>query len=226
MDKLAKLWLLKNNKLLNTFTGHIDYINSVKSLYSSERGLTGSSDRTIREWDFNTSKMMNRYNGISTVQSLSVAPDDSFFLSGHKDGTVKLWTNSEKPEKTLDLHEDAVIRIEMLKNENQFLTLSNDLSIKLYDLRKENAVYVINDRIIPQYCQSSISISSDKKYFAVGSSKGTIYIVKLNDGTIADTIENKSNNPILSVRWRPYHSQIYVGDGSGFLTIWGTTNEK
>ena len=226
MDKSAKLWSLKNNKLLNTFTGHIDYINSVKSLYSSERGLTGSSDRTIREWDFNTLKLVNKYNGVSTVQCLSVAPDDSFILSGHKDGTVKLWTNSEKAEKIIDLHEEAVIRIEMLKNDNQFLTLSNDLTIKLYDLRKENAVYVINDRVIPQYCQSSISISSDKKYFAVGSTKGTIYIVKLNDGTVADTIENKSRNPILSVRWRPYHSQIYVGDGSGYLTIWGTAADK
>ena len=222
MDKSAKLWSLKNNKLLNTFTGHIDYINSVKSLYSSERGLTGSSDRTIREWDFNTLKLVNKYNGVSIVQCLSVAPDDSFILSGHKDGTVKLWSNSEKAEKIIDLHEDGVIRIEMLKNDNQFLTLGNDLTIKLYDLRKENSIYVINDRIIPQYCQSSISISSDKKYFAVGSSKGTIYIVKLNDGTVADTIENKSRNPILSVRWRPYHSQIYVGDGSGYLTIWGT----
>ena len=222
MDKSAKLWSLKNNKLLNTFTGHIDYINSVKSLYSSERGLTGSSDRTIREWDFNTLKLVNKYNGVSIVQCLSVAPDDSFILSGHKDGTVKLWSNSEKAEKIIDLHDDGVIRIEMLKNDNQFLTLGNDLTIKLYDLRKENSIYVINDRIIPQYCQSSISISSDKKYFAVGSSKGTIYIVKLNDGTVADTIENKSRNPILSVRWRPYHSQIYVGDGSGYLTIWGT----
>ena len=225
MDKSAKLWSLKNNKLLNTFTGHIDYINSVKSLYSSERGLTGSSDRTIREWDFNTLKLVNKYNGVSIVQCLSVAPDDSFILSGHKDGTVKLWSNSEKAEKILDLHDDGVIRIEMLKNDNQFLTLGNDLTIKLYDLRKENSIYVINDRIIPQYCQSSISISSDKKYFAVGSSKGTIYIVKLNDGTVADTIENKSRNPILSVRWRPYHSQIYVGDGSGYLTIWGTSEK-
>ena len=222
MDKSAKLWSLKNNKLLNTFTGHIDYINCVKCLYSNERGLTGSSDRTIREWDFNTLKLVNKYNGVSIVQCLSVAPDDSFILSGHKDGTVKLWSNSEKAEKILDLHDDGVIRIEMLKNDNQFLTLGNDLTIKLYDLRKENSIYVINDRIIPQYCQSSISISSDKKYFAVGSSKGTIYIVKLNDGTVADTIENKSRNPILSVRWRPYHSQIYVGDGSGYLTIWGT----
>ena len=222
MDKSAKLWSLKNNKLLNTFTGHIDYINCVKSLYSNERGLTGSSDRTIREWDFNTLKLVNKYNGVSIVQCLSVAPDDSFILSGHKDGTVKLWSNSEKAEKIIDLHDDGVIRIEMLKNDNQFLTLGNDLTIKLYDLRKENSIYVINDRIIPQYCQSSISISSDKKYFAVGSSKGTIYIVKLNDGTVADTIENKSRNPILSVRWRPYHSQIYVGDGSGYLTIWGT----
>ena len=226
MDKSAKLWSLKNNKLLNTFTGHIDYINCVKSLYSNERGLTGSSDRTIREWDFNTLKLVNKYNGVSIVQCLSVAPDDSFILSGHKDGTVKLWTNSEKAEKIIDLHDDGIIRIEMLKNDNQFLTLGNDLTIKLYDLRKENSIYVINDRIIPQYCQSSISISSDKKYFAVGSSKGTIYIVKLNDGTVADTIENKSRNPILSVRWRPYHSQIYVGDGSGYLTIWGTAADK
>ena len=35
MDKLAKLWLLKNNKLLNTFTGHIDNINYVNNLCTS-----------------------------------------------------------------------------------------------------------------------------------------------------------------------------------------------
>ncbi len=58
MDKTAKLWSLKNNKLLSTFTGHIEYINCVSSFYSSERGLTGSSDRTVKEWDFNTTKMI------------------------------------------------------------------------------------------------------------------------------------------------------------------------
>ena len=57
MDKSAKLWALKNNKLLVTFTGHIDYINCVQAYNSSAKGLTGSSDRTFKEWDFNTLKL-------------------------------------------------------------------------------------------------------------------------------------------------------------------------
>lgn len=62
LDKTAKLWSLKKNKLLSTFTGHIDYINCVQSFYSAERGLTGSSDRTLKEWDFNKLKLVNNVN--------------------------------------------------------------------------------------------------------------------------------------------------------------------
>jgi WD40 repeat protein len=57
MDKSAKLWSLKNNKLLVTFTGHIDYINCLQACNSMPKGLTGSSDRTFKEWDFNTLKL-------------------------------------------------------------------------------------------------------------------------------------------------------------------------
>ena len=58
MDKTAKLWSLKNSKLIGNITGHIDYVNCVSSFFSSPKGLTGSSDRTFKEWDFNTLKMI------------------------------------------------------------------------------------------------------------------------------------------------------------------------
>ena len=220
LDKTAKLWNLKNSKLLNTFTGHIDYINTVASLHTQEKGLTGSSDRTIREWDFNQLKLSRKFNCTSACHSLCVASDDSYILSGHMDGSVRVWTNSEKPDQVIDLHDDSVIRLEILKGENQFLTLSKDFSIKLFDLRKNKAVYTINENNIPQYCESQISVSTDKKYFAVGSNKGSIYIFKLIEGELQKTIDNKSNNPILSLAWRPFHSQLYVGDNAGYLTIW------
>ncbi len=57
MDKSAKLWSLKNNKLLQTFNGHIDYINCVQNFNSSSKCLTGSSDRTFKEWDLGTLKL-------------------------------------------------------------------------------------------------------------------------------------------------------------------------
>jgi WD40 repeat protein len=77
MDKSAKLWSLKNNKLLNTFTGHIDYINCVATMNSAPKGLTGSSDRTFKEWDFNTLKLSrnvkdNRISIINIIFSLAV----------------------------------------------------------------------------------------------------------------------------------------------------------
>jgi len=221
LDKTAKLWTLKNNKLLNTFTGHIDYINCVKSLNAQQHGLTGSTDRTIREWDYNTKSLVRKFNCISACHSLAIAPDDSFILSGHMDGTVKLWASNDKPEKVFDLHEDKVLQIRMIKND-QILTLGKDETIKLFDIRKDQPIYTINDSKIPQYCESAIAVSPDKKYFAVGSTKGNIYIVNLNDGNVDSVINNKGTAAINGLCWRPFNSQIYVGDASGFLTIWGT----
>ena len=219
LDKSAKLWSLKNNKLINTFTGHIDYINCVKSLNAQQHGLTGSTDRTIREWDFNTKTMVRKFNCISACHALAIAQDDSFILSGHMDGSVKLWSSNDKPEKVYDLHEDKVLQIKMIKND-QILTLGKDETIKLYDLRKEQPIYTITSNKIPQYCESSIALSPDKKYFAVGSTKGTIYIVNLNEGSVESTINNK-NAAINGLCWRPFNSQIYVGDSTGYLSIWG-----
>jgi hypothetical protein len=222
LDKTAKLWALKNNKLLNTFTGHIDYINCVKSLNAQQHGLTGSTDRTIREWDYNTKTIVRKFNCISACHSLAIAPDDSFILSGHVDGTVKLWASNDKPEKVFDLHEDKVMQIKMIKND-QILTLGKDETMKLFDVRKDQPIYTINNSKIPQYCESSIAVSPDKKYFAVGSTKGNIYIVNMNDGNVESVINNRGTAAINGLCWRPFNSQIYVGDASGYLTIWGTS---
>ena len=94
--------------------------------------------------------------------------------------------------------------------------------MKLYDLRKMSTIYTLNDEVIPQYCESNISISSDKKLAAIGSVKGQIYIINLQQGKIVETIDNKSTGSINAIQWRPYHSQLYVGDSLGFLSVWGT----
>ena len=100
--------------------------------------------------------------------------------------------------------------------------MGKDETIRLFDLRKEQPVYTITSSKIPQYCESSLAISPDKKYFAVGSTKGNIYIVNLNDGEVESTIFNKGqNHPIVGLSWRPFNSQIYVGDSAGYLSIWG-----
>lgn len=82
------------------------------------------------------------------------------------------------------MHNDKITHIEFVKNENQVLTLSKDFSIKLYDLRKNSTVYTIGGDVLSNYCESGISVSTDKKYFSVGSNRGEIYIFDLKTGNV------------------------------------------
>ena len=110
----------------------------------------------------------------------------------------------------------------MIKNDT-FISLGKDECLKLFDIRKEQPIFSLNSNKIAQYCESSIAVSPDKKYCAIGSTKGSIYIINLNDGNIESTINNKGTAAIKGLCWRPFNSQIYVGDSAGYLTIWGTS---
>ena len=220
-DKTAKLYSLKNKKLLNTFIGHTNNINCVKSFNNSQLGLTGSSDETIKEWDFNNNKMIREFNYNSECYSLDISEDDNFILSGHLDGCVKFWSTKDENEKIFDVHTDKVIDLKIIKKD-LFLTIGKDMTIKLFDMRKEEPIYTIDKKIISEYCESSIALSPDESIFAVGANNGMIYAIDINNGTIISKINNnKGTGSVTALCWKAYKSQIYAGDSNGFLSIWG-----
>ena len=112
--------------MLASFSGHIDYINSATTAYSSKRGFTGSSDRTLKEWDFEQRKLVKTYSNNSGVFSTCMSNNDNYIYSGHADGSIKIWSVnfSDKPEQILDIHYDTVLSIKNGKNDYQILTLS------------------------------------------------------------------------------------------------------
>ena len=221
LDNTAKLWNLKTKKLISDYTGHTAPINCVKSFKNKEVGITGSLDRHIKEWDFNKNSLTRDINCLSGCYSLEIPSDDSYILSGHEDGIIRMWNNKEESSKEFKLHNDKVLDIKTL-DKNLFLSLGEDNNIKLFDIRKGEPIYTIDDNIIKDFSRSSISVSSNKKYFVVGSNNGIIYIMNLNEGTINSNIDNnKGIGTIKAIYWKPYSSDIYVGDSDGNLIIWG-----
>ena len=228
LDKTAKLYSLQDNRTVNTFNGHSSYINCVKSLNTRKRGITGSSDLTIREWDYNTYKEIRKLNCGNACHSLALAPNDSFILSGHLDGSIKMWApnNNKQPESVFkSLHYETVLDIKMINNDS-FISLGKDETLQLFDIRKEQSVFSLDSNIIPQYCESSIGVSYDKKFCAIASTKGSIYIINLDDGKIISSIDNEADGAIKGLCWRPFNSKIYAGDSNGCLTIWGSIMGK
>lgn len=214
-DRTAKLWSLKNNELLNTFSGHNNDLNCIKSFNCNEYGLTGSSD-IIKQWDFNTRNLMRKFKSDKECHSMDIEPNDSFILCGQLDGTVKMWGTNDEQEKCFSIHKDKVINIKIINNDS-FLTLGKDKTIKLFDMKNEKVLFTIDESKIPDINERSIAVSPDKKCFAVGSNKGFIYFVNINDGKI---IGNFNNGSVTTLNWNPNNSLLYIGDPNGFLSIW------
>ena len=65
-----------------------------------------------------------KYSCVSSCSSLGVNFDDSNFISGHFDGTLKIWSTGDKPEAVIEAHDDRINFIEIVKNESKVLTSS------------------------------------------------------------------------------------------------------
>ena len=221
LDSTAKLINSQNLNLITNFSEHAKEINCVKCYHLKERGITGSTDNTIKEWDFDNKKLIQELNYKSPIYSLDISENDSFILSGHGDGVVNMWTGDiNKQSKLFKIHDDRIFAIKIVKD-NSFLSLGKDKKIKLFDIRNEKEIFTINDEKIKDICESNIAISPDKNHFAVGSKEGNVYIFNINKGELENTINNNNGRgEVKSIFWNSLNYNIYIGDSNGFISIW------
>ena len=221
-DSTTKLISSQNSNLISSFSEHAKEVNCVKCYHLKEKGLSGSSDNTIKEWDFDKKKLIQELNYKNPCYALSIPSNDNFFVSGHGDGVVNMWTGDiNKQSKLFKLHDDRIIDIKIV-NDNTLVSLGKDKKIKLFDIRNEKEIYTINDSKIKDICESNITISPDKNYFAVGSKEGNVYIININKGEIVNRINNNNGRgAIKSLFWNDLNNNIYIGDSNGFISLWG-----
>ena len=221
-DSTVKLINSQDSSLISNFSEHANEVNCVKCYNLKEKGLSGSSDNTIKEWDFDTQKLLQELNYKNPCYALSISPNDNFVLSGHGDGVINMWTgDNHKESKLFKLHDDRIIDIKII-NDNSFASLAKDKKIKLFDIRNEKEIYTINSEKIKEICESNISISPDKNHFAIGSKEGNVYIININKGEIENIINNNNGRgEVKSLSWNRLNYNMYIGDSNGFISIWG-----
>ena len=222
-DSTVKLINAQNSNLISNFSEHANRVNCVKCYNLKEKGISGSSDNTIKEWDFDTKKLLQELNYKNPCYALCISSNDNFVLSGHGDGVVNMWTgDNQKEAKLFKLHDDRIIDIKII-NENSFVSLAKDKKIKLFDIRNEKEIYTINEEDkIKDISESNIAIGPDKIHFAIGSKEGNVYIININKGEIENIINNNNGRgEVKSLSWNNLNNNMYIGDSNGFISIWG-----
>lgn len=174
-DKKIKLWKIENEKLtlLKTYVGHNDWVRTIKFI-NNKFIISGSSDNTIKIWDFNGKliKTLSYHSGY--VWSLDYK--DGLIFSGGWDNNLFIY-NLNKEKIVFKAHFNNSVSHLKIYNNKLYISLLNGKikKINLNNLKIED-IYSINSTIW------NFDIFNGKLVF--GDEQGFCYLIDPNQKTL------------------------------------------
>lgn len=173
-------------------TGHLDAVSVLRLNREQDRFLSGSWDKTIREWDLNTGKVVNLFKGstgqISTIRYRPEGLTDITFKNdgeGQNPSDVDSLFGDSDEEDNNNVSKES-IKTDTSKNKqatsnNIFMSSSIDGTINIWDARVSGKSAVLKLGVpenAPPWCMTaSWSNDGDKVY--VGRRNSTVEEISL-----------------------------------------------
>lgn len=178
----------------STATGHLDTISVLRLNYEQNRFLSGSWDKTIREWDLNTGKVVNLYkDSTSQISNIQYRPRGLADITFEVDSTEPKNENSDvdslfgdsDEEKDKDDDEEAAVakskpdttgKNKVATSDSIFMSSSIDGVLNIWDARVSTSSATLRIGVpegVPPWCMTSAwSNDGDKIY--VGRRNSTV----------------------------------------------------
>ncbi|PRP78980.1 WD40 repeat-containing protein [Planoprotostelium fungivorum] len=136
MDTGSKLVNVSNGKILGSFDGHEDAVESVSLCAAFPFAATGSLDKKVNVWDINTLQLRTsglHEEGVVKVQWHPTSPH--ILLTSSLDKSVKLWDcRTGDNVKTLRGHKNVILDMAITADGKYAVTSSDDQAALLYAL--------------------------------------------------------------------------------------------
>ncbi|ABA27318.1 mRNA splicing factor PRL1 (nucleomorph) [Bigelowiella natans] len=179
-------------KIYNTIFAHLGWVRSIDFNYSNSLFFTGSSDRTIKIWNFPKGRLLSTLPGhIDQITDILVDQDQDLLYSASLDKTIKCW--DLKQNRVINQyygHKSGVYTINLFNPLKILFSGGRDCVIKVWDTRSnkevnsmrghENTIMkIISDRKNPKII--STSIDRTIKFWDLRTAKCTGSINKFNN---------------------------------------------
>jgi len=144
----------------------------------------------VKTWDLVRGLATGSMLTASNVHSVMFDSSEQHAVSGHFDGSVRIWDlRASKLERENKFHTSPITAIIAMPNQNEVLTNSRDNSLKLIDIRMMDVVRSFsapNYRVGTDW--SSPCVAPDGQHIASGGSDGGLLIWRVNDGRLMTTL--------------------------------------
>ncbi|CAG9326083.1 unnamed protein product [Blepharisma stoltei] len=163
-DSVVCIWKLEGTESIQ-LRGHNQSIWCICISHNGKRIYSGSSDKTVIEWDTENAVENGVIHAQEPVNSIAISQDDNLIITGGMVGIVKVWNIDEKwLESKFTVHAGVVTQILILRNNDTMLTAGTDAKIFVISLLYRETVSYFTHKS-PIY---SLVISSDENYLATG----------------------------------------------------------
>lgn len=161
---------------------------NIRSICFSPNGellATGSSDNTVIISDAQTFEPIQTLEGHGdSVFSTLFSPDGKLFATGGKDARLRIWSVEGRnliPKVKIIAHTFAIKSMRFLNNSNELITVSQDKTIKLWDLNLMKAIESIDKHLEGHsFTINSVDVSHDNNYMVTGSDDKLVKLWKLS----------------------------------------------
>ena len=188
-DHTIKLWDL-HNKILTTFSGHLDKVNDVAISPNGELLASGSDDKTFKLWSIPEQQHIVTLEHIpfanaspSSVPSVVFSPDgESLATAGYK--SVILWDVDNHTEIGTLEHDDWVYTV-VFSSDGQLLAVVDGKQMKIWDVQKQQIIVELEGDVD---WIGAIAFSPDSRTFADAGGNGIITLRSTSNWSVIGRI--------------------------------------
>jgi WD40 repeat protein len=210
-----QLFDANNGKLLTSFIGHSDDVNSTVFSPDGKKMLTASDDKTARLWDVTNGKMLIQYGGISgSLYTAMVDSNATRVLTASSDGYARLWDlHKGKLLNSFGGHVGGVSLAMFTPNEKVILTADEE-KLRLWEVSEGSILDSFEEKT--GWVKSATFSRDTKTLLTVSETSNGEYKAKLFDVSSSKTLFRYGDN--CRCGYCSVNSATFSPDGAAVLT--------
>ncbi len=172
--------------------GHNSSVYYAALSTDGNRIVSASRDNTVRIWDANTGKMLQKLEGhTAQVNSASFSCDGKYIVSASDDKTVRIWdAQTGKELKKLEGHTGWVTSAAFSPDGNRIVSSSSDKTIRIWNARTGDVIKAIKFSHVPTSALfdqdgSRICAISNGDVYCLNAQTGNTQLIQKGYGTFA-----------------------------------------